>query len=152
MKKAWPPGLLRFAMEIKVLSVRGLTLISEIVNLHNKVWENSTGIIDLLKNSSRCFYVRQNKVLVGYAFVEEDRARGFAELQDLAVSRGFRGKGIGKSLVKAAMNHYACIKLIARADNKPLVRLYKDFGFTVEYRIENYYEIGRDGLRMSWSR
>jgi ribosomal protein S18 acetylase RimI-like enzyme len=141
----------RFDMEIKVLSVKRLELISEIINLHNIVWESSTGIIDLLKNSSRCYYVRQKGLLAGYAFIEEDRARGFAELQDLAVAPGFRGKGIGKSLIKAAMNHYSCLKLIARAENKPLIRLYKDLGFKEEYRIENYYEIGQDGLRMSWS-
>lgn len=142
----------RFDMEIKVLSVRGLALIGEIINLHNTVWESSTGIIDILKNSSRCFYVRQKDLLAGYAFIEEDRARGFAELQDLAVSPGLRGKGIGKSLIRAAMKHYPRLKLIARAENKPLIRLYKDLGFTEEFRIENYYEIGQDGLRMSWSR
>lgn len=141
-----------YDMETKVSSVRGLGLIGEIVNLHNTVWKSSTGIIDLLKNSSHCFYVRQEALLAGYAFIEEDRARGFAELQDLAVAPDFRGKGIGKSLIKTAMKHYPRIKLIARAENKPLIRLYKELGFTEEYRIENYYGIGQDGLRMSWSR
>ncbi len=139
-------------MEIKVFSVRELPLISEIVNLHNIVWGSSTGIIDLLKSSSRCFYVKHKGILAGYAFVEEDQARGFAELQDLAVTPDFRGKGIGRALMKAVMNHYPRIKLIARAKNKRLIRLYRNLGFTEEYRIENYYEIGQDGLRMSWSR
>jgi ribosomal protein S18 acetylase RimI-like enzyme len=139
-------------METKISSVRGLPLISEIIDLHNCVWDNSTGIIDLLKNSSRCFYVKNKGVLAGYAFVEEDKARGFVELQDVAVAPDLRGKGFGRKLVKAVMAQYPHVKLIARADNEPLIRLYKELGFAEDCRIENYYEIGRDGLRMSWFR
>jgi ribosomal protein S18 acetylase RimI-like enzyme len=139
-------------MEAKVLSVRELSLVSEIINLHNLVWDNSTGIIDLLKNSSRCLYIRRSGVLAGYAFVEEDKARGFVELQDVAVAPDFRGRGIGKSLVRAVMSLYPRVKLIARADNEPLIRLYRELGFEEDSRMENYYEIGRDGIRMSWSR
>jgi ribosomal protein S18 acetylase RimI-like enzyme len=142
----------RYDLSREVFSVKELTLIGEIVTLHNIVWGSSTGIIDLLKSSSRCFYVKHEGMLAGYAFVEEDRERGFAELQDLAVTPELRGKGIGKALMKAAMNRYPRIKLIARAKNKRLIRLYKNLGFTEEFLIENYYEIGQDGLRMSWSR
>ena len=139
-------------MNDHVLSIEGLSLVSEIIELHNLIWDNSVGIIDLLKNSSRCLYVRETAGLAGYAFLEEDQSRGFVELQDVAVSPKFRGQGIGKALIKEAMRLYPGIKLIARAYNEPLIRLYRDLGFVEEYRIENYYAIGADGLRMSWSR
>jgi ribosomal protein S18 acetylase RimI-like enzyme len=137
-------------MNINVLSIEGLPLVSEIIELHNLIWDNSVGIIELLKNSSRCLYVRKTDGLAGYAFLEEDQSRGFVELQDVVVAPKFRGQGIGKALIKEAMRLYPCIKLIARAYNEPLIRLYRDLGFVEEYTIENYYAIGADGLRMSW--
>lgn len=139
-------------MNDHVLSIEGLSLVSEIIELHNLIWDNSVGIIDLLKNSSRCLYVRETDGLAGYVFLEEDQSRGFVELQDVAVAPKFRGQGIGKALIKEAIRLYPCIKLICRTDNEPLVRLYRDLGFVEEYTIENYYAIGADGLRMSWSR
>lgn len=139
-------------MKNRVRSIEGLSLVSEIIELHNLIWDNSVGIIDLLKNSSRGLYVRETDGLAGYVFLEEDQSRGFVELQDVAVAPKFRGQGIGKALIKEAIRLYPCIKLIARAYNEPLVRLYRDLGFVEEYTIENYYAIGADGLRMSWSR
>lgn len=139
-------------MKHNVRSVEGLSLVSEIIELHNIIWDNSVGIIELLKNSSRCLYVRKKEGLAGYAFLEEDRSRGFVELQDVAVDPRYRGQGIGKALIKEAMRLYPCIKLIARVSTEPLIRLYRELGFVEEYTIENYYSIGCDGLRMSWSR
>jgi len=53
--------------------------------------------------------------------------------------------------MQAVMNSCPRIKLIARLDDKPLIRFYIGLGFKEESIIENYYDVGEDGIRMSWS-
>jgi ribosomal protein S18 acetylase RimI-like enzyme len=140
-------------MDASVHAIQGLDRISEIIALHNEIWKNSAGIIDLLKNSSGCFVLIDNAgKLIGYAFIEEDRKRGFTELQDIAVSPSHQNQGGGRLLMQAVMSSCSRIKLIARLDDKPLIRFYTGLGFNKESIIENYYNVGEDGLRMSWSR
>jgi ribosomal protein S18 acetylase RimI-like enzyme len=138
-------------LEASVHTVQGLGRISEIIALHNEIWKHSTGIIDLLKNSSRCFVLIDNaEKLIGYAFIEEDRKRGFTELQDIAVSSSHQNRGGGRLLMQAVMNSCPRIKLIAKYDDKPLLRFYTGLGFKEDSIIENYYNVGEDGMRMSW--
>lgn len=140
-------------MITKVQILPSLRIINEIVALHNKVWENSTGIIDLLKNGSECFVLYDdNDRVIGYAFVEEDKKRGFFELQDIAVSPEHRRQGGGKRLLQSIMDRYDRIKLIVRAQNEELIAYYRNLGFEIETLIENYYEINEDGVRMSWQK
>jgi ribosomal protein S18 acetylase RimI-like enzyme len=137
----------------RVEHLLSLEVVNAIVALHNEVWNNSTGIIDLLKNSSDCFVLfdEQNHV-IGYAFVEEDRKRGFVELQDIAVSPKQQGRGGGKILMQSIMEKYGRIKLIVRESNAHLIAFYKNLGFELESVIENYYDINEDGVRMSWQK
>jgi len=136
-----------------VQTFRGLERIREIIGLHNEIWNYSTGIIDLLRNSNRCYILIDNDgMLIGYAFVEEDTKRGFAELQDIAVSKAHQNKGGGRLLMRSIMDNYPQIKLIARLENKRLIRFYTSLGFAEESVIENYYNVGEDGMRMSWMR
>jgi hypothetical protein len=65
----------RYDLSREVFSVKELTLIGEIVTLHNIVWGSSTGIIDLLKSSSRCFYVCRASGFSGHSGVEGERDR-----------------------------------------------------------------------------
>lgn len=138
-------------MIAKVQSLPSLRIINEIVALHNEVWNNSTGIIDLLKTGSECFVLfDDNERVIGYAFVEEDKKRRFIELQDIAVSPKHRRQGGGKRLLQSIMDKYDHIKLIVRAQNTELITYYRRLGFEIETQIENYYEINEDGVRMSW--
>lgn len=140
-------------MNLQVKPLSSLKAINEIVALHNEVWNNSTGIIDLLKNSSDCLVLFDEKNhVIGYAFVEEDRKRGFAELQDIAVSPKHQGQGGGKILMQSIMRKYSRIKLIVRESNARLIAFYKNLGFELESVIENYYDINEDGARMSWQK
>jgi ribosomal protein S18 acetylase RimI-like enzyme len=50
------------------------------------------------------------------------------------------------------MTAYPRVKLVVRAQNAPLVAFYEKLGFVAEGIIENYYDVGEDGLRMTWSR
>jgi len=135
--------------QIKTFSA--LKEIKEILKLHDEAWNHSPGILDLLKKSSECFILfAENARIAGYVFVEEDKARGFVELQDIVISSNYRKMGYGKLLMKKVMEKYPSIKLIARAQNVALISFYRDLGFKEDFLIENYYEIGEDGLRMSW--
>ena len=139
-------------MSTQIKTFSGLEEIREILKIHDDAWNHSHGILDLLKNSSECFILFvDNANMAGYAFIEEDKERGFIELQDIAISSAYRGKGYGKLLMKKIMDKYSWIKLIARAQDLALISFYKYLGFSEDFLIENYYNIGEDGLRMSWS-
>lgn len=140
-------------MHSRVKHLSSLKIINEIVSLHNEVWNNSTGIIDLLKNSSDCLVLfDENDHVIGYAFAEEDKKRGFIELQDLVVSPKYQGQSGGKILMRSIMKKYNRIKLIVRESNARLIAFYKNLGFELESVIENYYDISEDGARMSWQK
>jgi len=140
-------------MHSRVKHLSSLKIINEIVSLHNEVWNNSTGIIDLLKNSSDCLVLfDENDHVIGYAFAEEDKKRGFIELQDLVVSPKYQGQSGGKILMRSIMRKYNRIKLIVRESNARLIAFYKNLGFELESVIENYYDISEDGARMSWQK
>ena len=142
-----------FEMKAVVKTVKELELISDIIFLHNEIWNHSTGIIDLLKNSTQCFVLfGEKRNVIGYAFIAEDRQRGFVEIQDIVVAPDCRQQGGGKLLINAIMDVYEEIKLIAQVQNEPLMKFYMNLGFQQDYLIENYYEIGQDGVRMSWKR
>jgi [ribosomal protein S18]-alanine N-acetyltransferase len=69
------------------------------------------------------------RLMHGYGFVEED----IPELS-IAILSGYRGKGIGTSLLKALIDSaapiYQAISLSATSEN-PAVRLYERLGFQV---------------------
>lgn len=135
--------------QIRIFS--GMGEIRQIMSIYRQVWPASFGIMDLLATATECFLLEDEaKQVVGYAFVEEDRKRGFVELQDIAILPEYRGEKDGARLMETIMERYPCIKLIARANNEPLVSFYRKMGFTVEQTIENYYDIDQDGLRMTW--
>lgn len=140
-------------MRSQVKHLSSLKVINEIVALHNEVWNNSTGIIDLLKNSSDCLVLfDESDHVIGYAFVEEDTKRGFIELQDIAVSPKHQGQSGGKILMRSIMRKYNRVKLIVRESNARLIAFYKNLGFELDSVIENYYDINEDGVRMRWQK
>ncbi|MEW6745660.1 MAG: GNAT family N-acetyltransferase [Planctomycetota bacterium] len=126
--------------------------VRELVAIHNKVWDNSTGIIDLLENGSECFLAvdRKHDAVAGYAFVQEDVKRGHVELNDIAIDPEHRGQGAGLLLMQHIMKRYSPIKLCVRANNKKALQLYRRLGFEQEAVFENYYDVGQDGLRLVW--
>lgn len=128
--------------------------VKEIVSLHNEVWKNSPGIIDLLASSTECFIAVRDKPgpVVGYAFLQKDRGRGFYELNDIAVNARERGKGCGSMLMAHMMATMDRIKLCARAGNREVLSFYWKLGFKEEGVFENYYDVGQDAVRMAWDR
>ena len=137
----------------EVREVSSLADVRGLVRLYAKVWPGSFGIVDLLGSDAACLLLFEEPELVaGYCFVEPDPARGFAELQDIAVDPGHRRRGLGAQLLGAVQARYDSLKLIADTSRPSLLRFYERAGFRLESVIENYYAIGRDGARMSWRR
>lgn len=138
-------------MSHRIRIFSGMGDIRQVMAIYQQAWPSSFGIIDLLSTATECLLLQdEREKIIGYAFVEEDQKRGFVELQDIAILPEYRGKKGGKRLLEAIMERYPFIKLIARASNQPLIAFYQKMGFTPETTIENYYDIGQDGLRMAW--
>jgi ribosomal protein S18 acetylase RimI-like enzyme len=137
-------------MDIRVERVEALDTIRQVIRLHDAVWKGSIGILDLLRNSTACYLLRgpRGRVL-GYAFVEEDRKRGFFELQDIVVDKRCRRGGHGRRLMEAVVADCKAVKLLARASDAGLVAFYTSLGFVEENRFENYYDVGEDAVRMT---
>ncbi len=137
---------------MKVRGIRGLADVRGVVRLYRQVWKNSFGIVDLLADASAGLVLTDGAgEVAGYAFVEQDEGRGFAEVVDIAVSARHRGRGHGRSLLAALQARYPALKLVARSSRR-LLRFYRDLGFREEGRFENYYAAGRDGVRLAWRR
>ncbi len=63
------------------------------------------------------------------------KAKPLVNIHDIAVSPVFRGKGIGRSIMKAIVQHakdneYCKITLEVRNDNPKAMQLYESLGFT----------------------
>lgn len=68
--------------------------------------------------------------LVGYIFIKTNkREKGF--ISPLWVSKKYRNNGIGKKLLKDAIDKYEAIDLVVKKDNKIALNLYKKYGFVV---------------------
>jgi ribosomal protein S18 acetylase RimI-like enzyme len=136
-----------------IRAVESLSDVRQLVRLYGQVWPGSFGIVDLLTSAADCLLLTDaGGAVIGYAFVERDLERGFAELQDIAVDAEHRSRGLGARLLAAVKERYPALKLMADARNKDLVRFYQRAGFYTDIVVENYYEVGRDGVRMSWRR
>jgi ribosomal-protein-alanine N-acetyltransferase len=82
-----------------------------------------------------------NDNLVGFAAVRRDGYILF-----LAVDERYRGEGFGKRLVARVAQEYGTVTCHARTTNRAALDFYRSLGFTVERRIENYYEDGGDAF------
>ncbi|MFH1529685.1 MAG: GNAT family N-acetyltransferase [Pseudomonadota bacterium] len=138
-------------MSVEIQPLHDLDSIRQLIRIHDAAWKGSTGILDLLRNSTTCLLARGPRGrIVAYLFLEEDRSRGFFEIQDVVVHRRHRRKGYGRLIVEAAMARCCALKLLASANKPGLLHFYSGLGFEVEHRIENYYDVGDDAVRMSW--
>jgi ribosomal protein S18 acetylase RimI-like enzyme len=80
-------------------------------------------------------------------------ATSVARLYSLSVDPRYRGRGIARSLLAAALQTAAArkralLRLEVRVDNTPARRLYESAGFEPIERIARYYADGMDAVRM----
>jgi ribosomal protein S18 acetylase RimI-like enzyme len=139
-------------MNYEVMELTSLKDVSELIRIHNEVWDNSTGIIDLLENSTECLILKNTQLhkVVAYLFLERDKEGGFIEINDIAVDPDHRKKGYGKILMNHALGRYNYLKLNVDATNQKVIDFYRHLGFETEATIENYYSINKDALRLFW--
>ncbi|MGH4016994.1 MAG: ribosomal protein S18-alanine N-acetyltransferase [Pseudonocardiaceae bacterium] len=92
---------------------------------------------------------REGGSLIGYAGLV--RCGGEAEVHTLAVDPMYQGKGIGRALLRALLDHAAgmAVFLEVRTDNEPAIALYHSEGFTVIGTRRGYYRpSGADAFTM----
>ena len=89
-------------------------------------------------NGSLCFGVYDNEKQIGYARMVTDTAT-FAYLADVFIDENYRGKGLGKWLVKVILAHpdLQGLRRILLA-TKDAHRLYEQLGFTPINNPERY--------------
>ncbi|KAF5827994.1 acyl-CoA N-acyltransferase [Dunaliella salina] len=82
---------------------------------------------------------------------------GEAQLENMAVSPGYQGRGLGRLLLKSILQASSCYEteegciclLEVQATNKAAIALYLSMGFQVDGVRPGYYENGTDALLMS---
>jgi len=92
---------------------------------------------------------REGEALVGYAGLARMGAE--AEVHTLAVDPAYQGKGVGRALLRALLEHAdgATVFLEVRTDNEPAMALYESEGFTVIGTRRGYYRpSGADAYTM----
>ncbi|MGH3934993.1 MAG: ribosomal protein S18-alanine N-acetyltransferase [Pseudonocardiaceae bacterium] len=92
---------------------------------------------------------REGGFLIGYAGLA--RAGGEAEIHTLAVDPAYQGRGIGRALLHAMLDHAAgaAVFLEVRTDNEAAIQLYRSEGFTVIGTRRGYYRpSGADAFTM----
>lgn len=77
------------------------------------------------------------------------------QILNVAVHPSFRGKGIGKLLVRSALEEFekkgaSVVLLEVRPSNTAALSLYRLLGFVATGRRSRYYENGEDAILMSF--
>ncbi len=113
--------------------------------------------MELLKSyiarSNACFLVAEvDGEIVGYAIAEHER-NTLGHLISIAVSPQWRGKGIGKALLRAVLRKLKergvqKVYLEVRKNNLIAQHLYESVGFKCTGEIPNYYPDGEDAVIM----
>jgi dTDP-4-amino-4,6-dideoxy-D-galactose acyltransferase len=88
---------------------------------------------------------RIDNELVGFTSMGKKNNR--ADIGIIAVDEAYRGKGIGKSLIKSAekwfaQNGFKTMQVLTQGDNHAACNLYKNCGFEIE-KVEFFYHLWR---------
>ena len=105
--------------------------------LNNSYWaaERPKDIIEKSIENSICFGVYHNEKQIGFARCVTDYATVYW-LADVVIDNEYRGKGLGKELVNAVINHdelKGCFGVLATRDAQGL---YEKYGFQL---VNNKY-------------
>lgn len=107
---------------------------------HSHPWRQSS-FEDCLKGRQKCWLAEHKGILVGYVVVTH--GGGDAELLNISVSPSYQRKGVGRSLLKHAVE---CVKdkadmlfLEVRMSNRKAIALYEKEDFFEVGQRKNYY-------------
>ncbi|MGH3752691.1 MAG: ribosomal protein S18-alanine N-acetyltransferase [Pseudonocardiaceae bacterium] len=105
--------------------------------------------LEALADGHHYLIAREDCSLLGYAGLAQ--AGGEAEIHTLAVDPAHQGRGIGRALLRALLDHAAgaTVFLEVRTDNEPAIQLYRSEGFVVIGTRRGYYRpTGADAFTM----
>ncbi|MFB1082519.1 GNAT family N-acetyltransferase [Jeotgalibacillus sp. JSM ZJ347] len=117
--------------------------------LHNEVFPktyyNADSILNRLNHNHHLLVISENESKIkGYVYIEANPEHGEGNIEYVAVSPEFRGQGIGKELIIAALEKLFSypgideITICVSAENTAAINLYKSVGFTVKYVLDSY--------------
>lgn len=119
----------------------------------DQVWELKERIRQsegVLKQRKR-FFTDAYRRSTGYLFVaqeDDEQLIGFASVRRdgyilfLAVAPEYRGQGFGERLISDVAADHRTVSCHARTTNENAVKFYEHLGFSIERRIDRYYEDG----------
>jgi ribosomal-protein-alanine N-acetyltransferase len=110
---------------------------------------NPEAFLEALAAGHHYLCAREDDALIGYVGLA--RAGREAEVHTLAVDPAHQRRGIGRTLLRAALNHAvgATVFLEVRTDNESAIRLYRSEGFIVIGIRRGYYRpSGADAFTM----
>lgn len=134
--------------------------LNEIMTLENKCFRSDAWSRDLMHgelNAVHTHYfvlVGSEHQIVGYAGLSKQNSSKQADVQTIAVSSEFRGRGLGRKLMNQLLSQATNLGatevfLEVRADNPPAINLYQDLGFEqIDVRKNYYFPDGVDALIM----
>ncbi|HEY2763742.1 MAG TPA: ribosomal protein S18-alanine N-acetyltransferase [Pseudonocardiaceae bacterium] len=110
---------------------------------------HAEAFLQALDSGHRYLAARENGSLIGYAGLA--RLGREAEVHTLAVDPAHQGRGIGRALLRALLEHAtgATVFLEVRTDNDSALALYRSEGFAVVGTRRGYYRpSGADAFTM----
>ena len=98
---------------------------------------------DASRDPAGIFVAEEDGQIVGYITTYCDREAGIGMIPNLAVTASHRGKGIGRNLIRHALQHFqsqgmSCAKIETLAQNEIGQRLYPSLGFQEVARQIHY--------------
>lgn len=120
-------------------------MVLEHVCFGNDSWLEETMRFELLADHTRYFVLLEEDKLLGYAGLSKIPGSEQADVQTVAVSPEFRGRGFGRKLMDRLLTEAKTLKatdifLEVRADNLPAQNLYETLGFEHIDTRKRYYQ------------
>lgn len=116
--------------------------------LHQLAFPNtyysSEQILSRISKDNLLLIIQHDMELKGYVYVEASPLHGEGAIEYIAVSPDYRGQGLAKKLMKAALHHLFSydsieeITLSVESSNKAAIALYMDAGFRVKHTLVAY--------------
>ena len=103
--------------------------------------DEQENMIDLYLDRGTMFLLEDDGVVKGECVVT-DEGNGVLEIQNLAVSQTYQGKGYGKKLIEYVVDRYKdqyAVLQVGTGDSPLTVPFYEKCGFIRHHMIRNYF-------------
>ena len=102
--------------------------------------DEQENMIDLYLDRGTMFVLEEDGIIKGECVVT-DEGTGVLEIQNLAVTQEYQGKGYGRQLIEYVVNHYKDryeVLQVGTGDSPLTVPFYEHCGFIQHHIIKNY--------------